>query len=307
MDIYKDIIKLNNSISIDATSFLVQKIDPENKISVAIFLYQAVVSGISGIVSLLQMSEKHNAYAIHCWMSEWLHCGGKVLHEVNNNFSFVLLNTVAHVFNGCSLAQYIKTCLKWLNYDEVDVPICRIRVDIAHIIKMISRWQCFHGKGPQIRDFYMNCVGFLTTIESKDRFESILLSILIVALSECADKDTEYANKHKFLLERICNFMIDIKENPDEKSDDNYHPLNEIDAVIEHNNSSHLDKLYANAKEFATKMRSGQKLNLYYFPDFVTPFMRFATYYVLWTNVMMQKTEIKYSVASSARLGTYFQ
>lgn len=35
--------------------------------------------------------------------------------------------------------------------------------------------------------------------------------------------------------------------------------------------------------------------------------MRFATYYVLWINVMLQKTEVKYSfVASAARLEAYF-
>jgi len=50
MDVYKDIVKMNNPISIDATGSLVQKIDQKNKRSGPIFLYQAVASGISGIV-----------------------------------------------------------------------------------------------------------------------------------------------------------------------------------------------------------------------------------------------------------------
>lgn len=181
------------------------------------------------------------------------------------------------------------------------MPICYIRLDIAHIIKMITKWQCFRGKAPRIKDFYLRCVGFLTTIESKDQFENILHSILIVALSECDDKDTECANKQEFLLEIIRNFTIDEKENPDEENDSNDNdPLDEIDNAMEDNLFS-FDKLRASAKDFAAKTHSGQRPNAYYCPDFVTPFMRFATYYVLWTNVMMPKTKTKCSVASSAR------
>lgn len=134
------------------------------------------------------------------------------------------------------------------------MPICYIRLDIAHVIKMIARWQCFRGKSPRIKDFYLRCVRFLTTIESKHQFEDILHSILIVALSKCNDKATECANKLEFLLEIIRNFMIDEKENPDEKnySNDN-NPLDEIDAVMQ-DNLFHFDKLRASAKDFAAKM-----------------------------------------------------
>jgi len=193
--------------------------------------------------------------------------------------------------------------------EQVTMPPCRIRLDIAHIIKMIARWQCFRGKAPRIKDFYLRCVGFLTTIESKDRFEEILHSILIVALSKCDDQDTECANKQEFLLNIIRKFTIDEKENSDEKNDfnDNHPSLNEIDAATDDDHLFHFDKLCASAKNSAAKTHLGQRLNAYYCPDFITPFMRFATYYVLWTNVMMPKTELpKYSVASSARSEAYF-
>lgn len=307
IDIYKDIVKSNSPISIDATGSLVQKIVRKNQRSGAIFLYQAVAPGISGIVPLFQMlSEKHNANIIQYWMSEWLRCGGKIPHEVITDFSFALLNAVARAFNSCSLAQYIKTCVKYLNHEGVAMPICRIRLDIAHIIKMITKWQCFRGKAPRIKDFYLRCVGFLTTVESKDEFEDILHSILIVALSECDDKDTECANRQEFLLKIIRNFTMEEKEKDEESDSNDNHPLNEIDAAIENDNLSHFNKLYDSAKDFAAKTHSGERPNAYYCPDFVTPFMRFATYYVLWTNVMVQKTETKYLVASSARSEAYF-
>jgi len=70
LDIYKDIIKLNNIISIDATGSIAQKIFRRNKTSQAIFLYQAVTS-VSGIIPLFQMlSEKHDANMIQYWMNE---------------------------------------------------------------------------------------------------------------------------------------------------------------------------------------------------------------------------------------------
>jgi len=77
LDIYKDIIKLNNIISIDATGSIAQKIVRRNKTTQAIFLYQAVTFGVSGIISLFQMlSEKHDANMIQYWMNEWLRSGG---------------------------------------------------------------------------------------------------------------------------------------------------------------------------------------------------------------------------------------
>lgn len=102
IDIYKDIVKLNNPISIDATGSLVQKIDQKNKRSRAIFLYQAVASGLSGIVPLFQMlSEKHDANIIQYWISEWLRCGAKISYEVITDFSFALLMLLHLIVTVC--------------------------------------------------------------------------------------------------------------------------------------------------------------------------------------------------------------
>lgn len=133
IDFYKDIVKLNNFISIDATGSVVQKIHRQNQKSGAIFLYQAVGSGVSEIVPLFQMlSEKHDANIIRYWLGEWLRFGGTVSHEIITDFSFALLNAVASAFNNCTLSDYIKLCLKCLNYEK-DVktitPKCFIRLD----------------------------------------------------------------------------------------------------------------------------------------------------------------------------------
>lgn len=82
--------------------------------------------------------------------------------------------------------------------------------------------------------------------------------------------------------------------------------LDEIDAALKDTNLSQFEELLSGAKSVAEKTRMGQQLNAYYCTEFVTSFLRFATYYVLWTDVMIQITNSKYSVASSARSETYF-
>lgn len=312
IDIYKDVIKLNNIISIDATGSIAQKLDCKNRRSGAIFLYQAVASGSSGIVPLFQMlSEKHDANIMQYWMSEWLRSGGTIPREVVTDFSFALLNAVTRAFNNCSLSYYIKICLKTLNCEQNTkdiLPICFIRLDIAHVIKMITRWQCFHGKAPRIKDFYMRCIGFLTTVETKSQFENILYAILIVALSECNDKDTECANKQEFLLQIIRDFAIDETENCNNKDTDfnDYYLLDEVDTGLKDGNLPNFGYLRINAENSAIKARSGQHPNAYYCPEFITPFLRFSVYYILWTNVITQINKSKHYVATSARSEAYF-
>lgn len=69
LDIYKDIIKLNNAISIDGS--IAQKIFRTNGTSHPIFLYVAVASGVSGIIRLFQLlTEKHDANLIQYWINE---------------------------------------------------------------------------------------------------------------------------------------------------------------------------------------------------------------------------------------------
>lgn len=151
---------------------------------------------------------------------------GIVPREVTTDFSFALLNAVTRAFNNWSLSYCIKSCLMCLD-NEKDftffMPVCIICLDIAHVIKMIARWQCFHGKAPRVKDFYVRCIGFLTTTETKSQFEHILHSLLIVALSESDDKETECANRQELILCMIRNFQIDEMENKDNDSNEFTH------------------------------------------------------------------------------------
>jgi len=89
LDSYKDIIKLNDTISIDVLLVPLHR-KYFKQIELLIFLYEAV--GISGIMSLFQLlAEKHDTNLIQYWLNE-LRSGGIIPHKAITNFSFVLLN-----------------------------------------------------------------------------------------------------------------------------------------------------------------------------------------------------------------------
>lgn len=71
----------------------------------------------------------------------------------------------------------------------------------------------------KIKDFYVRCIGFLTTVKTKREFEKILYAVLIVALCECDDPGTEYANKQKFFIQVIRNFAVYDMKNGDGERD----------------------------------------------------------------------------------------
>lgn len=62
--------------------------------------------------------------------------------EVVTDCSFALLNSVTSAFNKGNLSTYIEICLQCLESEKnikTITPECLLRLDIAHIIKMIAR------------------------------------------------------------------------------------------------------------------------------------------------------------------------
>lgn len=165
--------------------------------------------------------------------------------EVITDCSFALLNDVTSAFNKGNLLTYIEICLQYLQREKnikTIIPECLLRLDIAHIIKMIdgARWKCFYRTAPRIKDFYMRCVAFMTTVETKSQFEDMLFSIIIVALSKCDDKTTECANKQEFLLNIIRTFTVDETWNESD-TDSN---VNDTDSNV--NDTSSLSEMKMN-------------------------------------------------------------
>lgn len=128
-------------LSIDATGSVVKKIKKPDGSTNFLFLYQAVVPFKSKILPVLQMlSEKHDANILTYWLREWLRSGAICPKEVVTDYSFALLNAVALAFNNCDLSTYIENCLTILQNNDRNISIkCIIRIDIAHLIKLVCR------------------------------------------------------------------------------------------------------------------------------------------------------------------------
>lgn len=122
---------------------------------------------------------------------------------------------------------------------------------------------------------------------------------MIVALSECNNKGTECANKQELLLNMIHKFALDETEQSNENDNDvdDISSLDEIEKelkeaeVKEKTNLPQFYELHSSAECSAKEACTGAHPNAYYCPQFVTPFLRFAKYYVLWTNIIVR---IKY-------------
>lgn len=121
--------------------------------------------------------------------------GAACPNVVVTDYSFALLNAVALAFNNCDLSTHVENCLKILQNNKRNIPKCIIRIDIAHLIKLVCRWKCFNDKHARIKDFYVRCVGILSKTTTFDNFNRICLDILTVAFSETEDiSETEDMN-----------------------------------------------------------------------------------------------------------------
>lgn len=193
MDLYKSLIKKVRKIEIDATGKLMKAIDKLNGEKKHIFLYQIIIKGENSIQPLFQMiTEKHDTNLITYWLREILRYGAPIPPEVNCDYSMALLNATSLAFNERNLKNYISDCYRWISGDNLQYPLrCYIRVDIAQIIKIICNKNVFDKKHPKVKDFFVRCVGIMSTCDNIEDFITLLTSVFIVAYSEYDGKDID--------------------------------------------------------------------------------------------------------------------
>lgn len=160
--VYKSIRKTYVRLSVDATGSIVKKIkrSTQNIISSHIFLYEAVVSSGAYQTSVTQMiSEKQDMFTIFSWLTLWMNDGVSAPQETVCDFSMALLGAITRAFcGGITVRTYVESCLDVLVYEKSTHPqlTCFVRIDIAHLIKMICRWKCWKGsRSYHLKDFFI--------------------------------------------------------------------------------------------------------------------------------------------------------
>lgn len=295
-------------LSIDATGSVVKKIKKPDGSTNFLFLYQAVVPFKSKILPVVQMiSEKHDTNILTYWLREWLRSGAICPKEVVTDYSFALLNAVALAFNNCDLGTYVENCLTILQNNDYNnnFPKCIIRIDIAHLIKLVCRWKCFNDKHARIKDFYVRCAGILSKITTFDHFNQICLDILTVAFSETEDiSETEDMNNITITCFKAQQRLLQIiKSNDFQYYNENIRDEH-FDETLDYDSGNRINNLLRDFETNSKKViHSGDRPNPYYCPSFGTNLLRILKEFPLWTTIMpCDKT----SVASSARSEQYF-
>lgn len=149
------------------------------------------MEGEEQIVPVFQaLRARHDTVGILLMVHTFLKLTGVIPNEVACDFSLALLNGVCLAYNECRLDTYISKCYKWIIGKKLEQPLqCYLRLDIAHLIKMICRKKIFIGKQHMIKDFYVRAIAVMTTCDTLASFENFLTNIIIVALSECDGQD----------------------------------------------------------------------------------------------------------------------
>lgn len=167
------------SVCIDATGSFARKIKRvDGSKSSSIFLYECVIRTSTGQFSVSQMiSEIHNTNAINYWLIEWVRSGAPPPKEVVCDFSKAILTAAIRAFaNYGSIEQYVNAL------SEGPLPICYIRVDVAHFIHMAAIF--LRPERPRVQKFYLAALVQMVLARTVNDAAAIFRSILIVSKSE---------------------------------------------------------------------------------------------------------------------------
>ncbi|XP_053595597.1 uncharacterized protein LOC106693211 isoform X2 [Microplitis demolitor] len=300
---YLRIYRKYSSICIDATGGLVKKLtDSRDKKTGYIFLYQVVINFKGTSISVYQMlSETHDAKFISFWLSRWVQKVNPPREAVSDG-SKALLNAMSDSFNGKSLKEYINFCFENLIGNTNLEPRTFIRLDTAHFIHSVSRWECFQSVLHKIvKSFYLYCTALMIDCKRLSQLEGIFILTLIVSGTEfedsiisvsddCIITPVEARNQlEKFIS--ICNpdlTVIDSIEIDTEKT----MIFDQSSCGVDKNGWSlallvWIDNL---CKKANTIIFTGSKLNSFYMPKLYVRLVEIIKEFPLWTNVCTPDT-----------------
>lgn len=275
--------------------------------SQALQLYQLVVPFCGKILPVCQLlTEKHDAVFVSYWLKEWLRHDIPIPKSIVCDFSRALLNACSMAFNEKCLGKYLDHSIKYLIqepgntiYDPLE---CLILLDIAHFIKMITRWSCWQNARLK-KDFFIRAIGLLTKASTLDIFLSTVRDVLLVAMSEYSSFDEEHSctAATKRLLGAIATDAF---------------PYEVAEPIVE---SADLEEGFfheSNAYEYATKfvnnlisetkkhVSPGPIGNPNYCPEFLKDFTTLLKFFPTWTIVMPGNPIL---ISSSACSEEYFR
>lgn len=310
LDLWKSVSSQPDlTVSVDAAGRFVKKIKSGGEVTSHIFLYIISTSIGRKIYPLFQFISEYQAsnFIKHCF-DLWLAKGSPVPQEITMDHSKALLNACCLSFNKCTYKQYLVKVYDGLLNNEVNPFHCFVRIDIAHLIKAITRWKCFTGCDPCVKDFYTRLIGFLSKIESATEFFKIIRWIFTV----CQNSDRSVVSAELGFLFELIKFHEIQKCSKDCECDECCGELKLADSEEEDNYvdsevvpiKSIIEEIIEETRRSSNKAENSS--NKYYCPNFIVNFSALCQEFVAWTNAATKFFSSQNLVATSGRSESLF-
>ena len=302
------------AVSIDSSGSFIQKICDEGKNSGHVFLHAMVTKSRtknSKIVPLCQMvSIRQDTNIIKFWLAEAAK-QATVPNEVVTDDSLALLNAVCLAFNKCPFKEYLKTGFNYLKDRSIKLKDCYVRIDRAHLINTVARWNCFKKKNRAVKEFYLRCIGYCIEIESMELLEEFLSSIFIISQSKSCEQNSVCFQKTESLLETFETFHDNnelINEVLSKKVSVFYKEEPNADLLSNNIVSNYIERVFEEASnDFSLEDEIDSTPNFMTCPEIKSNIIYLFSQFVAWTNVLRNHYKSPEKVASSSRSETNFK
>lgn len=321
ISVNNDIItKLNNPFTLDSTSSIALKVKREDADSSNLYLTILSTHINNMIVPVAQtISEVNDTNFLLYWLNDFFKSGAKKPHLIITDMSKALQNAICLSCNTMTLREYYKQCFLILNGRSTSRDIhTQIQTDIAHLQRAVSRWPCFSKGCPsRVKELYLRCTGFMSTIETLNQFTQFLENLFIFAGSEFSTSITREAKS--YLAERIKTFEFesgDILKTLDTESEKENE--NECDVRLDAKEEKSIIETYINKIKLKVDDRIESYksdsvdddfgiTNDFYLPEFINRFCVLSKDFICWSNVMLKHFNNSTKVSTSSRIEALFK
>lgn len=297
-------------ISIDSTGGVAKKIIyPDQLNSKTIFLYEIVINfcGQHAVGSML--TDNHTSVAIQSWLNTWFRAAAISPNEIVVDMSLALMYACVPVFTSFkSLASYLNQCYIVLFENNPIIPEIFLRNDVAHVMKLVSSWDCLKKSHRITKKFYMKAVGQIIQCCNIEDLKNLLEATFSVAYSDTEGLNEEGVpitceRKKQWIIKRIATGTIDSIEEEFLLKNDNNPPFHEKEdpIIISNNFRDWVKQIAKSAEEMVNRPGEvGDRGNQQVLPDFVKEFIKISPTIPIWTSIMCQYYPSSNRLATSA-------
>jgi len=135
------------------------------------------------------ISERHNNISIFNWLAKWINCDIPTPRETVCDQSLALLSAIVQCFTQySSLKDYLRICadivFEKLPSNSRWLPNCFVRTDVAHFIKLVSKWIPLKTAPRRVREIIIRVIRIILKSQSLVFIESIIMSLFIVITND---------------------------------------------------------------------------------------------------------------------------